>query len=106
MLYASYFLVNRPEKYIYLLACKTNATIFIFLGTANPENSCFCNGECIPTGVLNVSSCTMDSPTFLSLPHFYNADPYYVNAVEGLQPDEEKHEFFFTLEPVGTEPSG
>lgn len=52
------------------------------------------------TGVLNVSSCRLGSPTFMSLPHFYNADPYYTNAVEGLKPEKDKHDFYFTLEPV------
>lgn len=72
----------------------------IFLGTLNRENECFCNGHCVPSGVLNVSTCRQNSPTFLSLPHFYDADPYFVNAVEGLKPEKEKHEFYITLEPV------
>jgi scavenger receptor class B protein 1 len=56
-------------------------------------------GECHPSGVFNVSSCRLDSPTFLSLPHFYNADPYYIDAIEGISP-QDKHEFYITLEPV------
>ncbi|KAJ3643123.1 hypothetical protein Zmor_025854 [Zophobas morio] len=67
-------------------------------GTLRPDNKCFCVGECQPSGIFNVSSCRQDSPTFLSMPHFYNADPYYINAIEGLKP-EDKHEFYITLEP-------
>lgn len=42
----------------------------------------------------------MGSPTFLSLPHFFGADPYYLSLVDGLKPEKEKHDFFFTLEEV------
>ncbi|XP_068897610.1 protein peste-like isoform X1 [Tenebrio molitor] len=67
-------------------------------GTLRPENKCYCVGECHPSGVFNVSSCRLDSPTFLSMPHFYNADPYYIDAIEGVSP-QDKHEFYITLEP-------
>ncbi|XP_044271364.1 protein peste-like isoform X1 [Tribolium madens] len=67
-------------------------------GTLRPENKCFCSGDCHPSGVFNVSKCRENSPTFLSMPHFYGADPYYYNAIEGLKP-EDKHEFYITLEP-------
>lgn len=35
----------------------------------------------------------------MSYPHFYGADEFYVNQVEGLVPDQSKHEFYMTLEP-------
>ena len=44
-------------------------------------------------GVFNVSVCKFGSPTILSWPHFFNADQQYLDAVEGLKPDQEKHEF-------------
>ncbi|RZC34759.1 croquemort-like, partial [Asbolus verrucosus] len=69
-------------------------------GTLFPENQCFCNGECVPSGLVNVSSCRFGSPSFASLPHFYNADPYYINLVEGLAPEKKKHEFYIILEPI------
>ncbi|XP_028137286.1 protein croquemort isoform X2 [Diabrotica virgifera virgifera] len=68
-------------------------------GTVHPENACFCNGECIPTGVFNISSCRQGSPSFLSFPHFYNADPIYQNAVKGMKPNKTQHEFYMILEP-------
>uniref|UniRef100_U5EUH2 Putative plasma membrane glycoprotein cd36 n=1 Tax=Corethrella appendiculata TaxID=1370023 RepID=U5EUH2_9DIPT len=68
-------------------------------GSLYPENSCFYPGENVPSGVLNISSCRFGTPVFMSFPHFYNADPYYVNQVDGLNPTKEKHEFSLTLEP-------
>lgn len=76
--------------------------LLFLLGTNIPENKCYCGGECVPSGVLNVTTCRMDSPIFLSLPHFYGADPYYINLVDGLKPEKEKHEFYITLEPVSS----
>lgn len=36
---------------------------------------------------------------FLSYPHFYDADPYYLSEVDGLKPNKEKHELYLVLEP-------
>lgn len=69
-------------------------------GTLYPENECFCGGECVPSGLFNVSSCRYGTPVFMSFPHFYNADPFYLNQVEGLKPDKDKHQFFMSFEPV------
>lgn len=68
-------------------------------GTLRPENRCFCDGECVPSGVFNVSRCRDESPTFLSFPNFWAADPYYYTNIEGLYPDDERDEFFIVLEP-------
>ncbi|XP_045473991.1 protein croquemort-like isoform X2 [Harmonia axyridis] len=68
-------------------------------GTLRPENRCFCNGECNPSGVFNVSLCRQGSPTFLSFPNFYHADPYYTDAIEGVIPNKERDEFYIVLEP-------
>nr|XP_023016491.1 protein peste-like isoform X2 [Leptinotarsa decemlineata] len=68
-------------------------------GTTRPENACYCVGECIPSGAFNVSSCRDGSPTFLSLPHFYNADPSYTQNMKGMKPEKSKHSFFFEVEP-------
>lgn len=69
-------------------------------GTLYPENICFCNGDCVPSGVLNVSSCRFGTPAYTSYPHYYNADPFYLDMVEGLNPVEEKHQLYIILEPV------
>lgn len=69
-------------------------------GTLYPENECYCSGECVPSGLFNVSSCRFGTPVFMSFPHFYNADPYYLDQVEGMKPDKEKHQFHISYEPV------
>lgn len=60
----------------------------------------FCSGDCVPSGLFNVSSCRFGAPVFMSFPHFYSADPFYREQVGGMNPDKDKHEFFVALEPV------
>ena len=62
--------------------------------TVNPDNACFNpDGGEIPSGVFNVSRCRFGSPTFMSQPHFYQADPFYLTKIGGgLRPDESRHE--------------
>lgn len=69
-------------------------------GTLYPENECYCSGECVPLGLFNVSACKFGTPGFISFPHFYNADPFYLDQVEGLKPEKDKHQFFISYEPV------
>lgn len=40
------------------------------------------------------------APIVVSFPHFYQADPAYINAVDGLNPNEEEHETYLDLQPV------
>lgn len=68
-------------------------------GTEFPENQCFSEGQVVPSGVMNVSSCRYGTPVFMSFPHYYAADPYYLDMVDGLSPSQNKHEFFMSLEP-------
>jgi scavenger receptor class B, member 1 len=69
-------------------------------GTNYSENKCYATDEFMPSGVMNVSICNYNQPMFMSFPHFYGADSYYVDAVEGMKPEKELHETFITLEPV------
>ncbi|KAL3269245.1 hypothetical protein HHI36_008325 [Cryptolaemus montrouzieri] len=71
---------------------------FLDNGTLIPENQCYCTGECVPYGMMNISLCRYGSPGFVSLPHFYKADPYYLNLVKGLEPSD-RHNFYMILEP-------
>lgn len=64
-----------------------------------PEALCQCVHDCQPYGTLNASSCRFGSPLFVSFPHFYLADPSYVNSIQGLKPDAAKHKFFIALQP-------
>ncbi|KAH8282028.1 hypothetical protein KR054_004960 [Drosophila jambulina] len=69
-------------------------------GTLYPDSSCYCvGGKCPSIGVIDISRCSFNASIFMSYPHFYKADPRFLEDLEGLQPDPEKHEFFMTLEP-------
>jgi hypothetical protein len=42
------------------------------------------------------------APAYLSFPHFYQADPALLDAVEGLKPEKEKHQTYFLIQPVSS----
>lgn len=68
-----------------------------------PDNACYGNEDdqpSFPSGVMNISACRYGSPVFMSFPHYFAGDSFYVNEVEGLEPNKEKHQSYFTLEPV------
>lgn len=66
----------------------------------SPDNGCFCGtNPCPHAGVMNISVCKQGAPVFISLPHFYQGDPYYIEAVDGLQPNRTLHETFISVEP-------
>ncbi|XP_063820663.1 scavenger receptor class B member 1 isoform X2 [Pseudophryne corroboree] len=67
-------------------------------GTDYSPNEGFC--PCVASGVMNVSSCRFNAPLFLSFPHFYKADPGFVQAVDGLHPNEKLHSLFLDLHPL------
>lgn len=71
-------------------------------GTMFPEAACWCNSDYCPdvkSGVFNASACKFGSPTFVSYPHFYLADPSYLDVVSGLSPNKSKHQFYIAMEP-------
>ncbi len=41
-----------------------------------------------------------DAPIILSWPHFLHANQSYINSVKGLQPDADRHSFYFEVQPV------
>ncbi|XP_058819871.1 protein croquemort-like [Topomyia yanbarensis] len=68
------------------------------------ETECQCTApkeECpvLAPGVLDVSRCKWGAPATVSYPHFYLADQTYRDAVDGMNPDKEQHEFVLALEP-------
>ncbi|ROT74120.1 scavenger receptor class B, croquemort type [Penaeus vannamei] len=73
-------------------------------GSVVAGNECYCvKGTCAPTGLLSGESCRMGSPSYISFPHFLNADPYLLDTVEGLDPQEDKHAFVMDMIPeLGT----
>lgn len=71
----------------------------------NRENECFClKNKCTtPTGLFDMSPCKYGSPILMSWPHFYQADNKLINDVKGLKPNQEKHQFYFDIQPkLGT----
>uniref|UniRef100_A0A1B6FMI9 Uncharacterized protein n=1 Tax=Cuerna arida TaxID=1464854 RepID=A0A1B6FMI9_9HEMI len=49
---------------------------------------------------MNMTSCRFGAPVFVSFPHFLDANPVYLSRVQGLRPNREKHQFYFTVEPT------
>jgi len=73
----------------------------------NEANSCYCveGFSCLKSGVFNMEPCKRKddlprgAPIALSYPHFYQADQSYHDAVVGLKPDKEKHQFYIDIAP-------
>ncbi|KAF6024459.1 SCARB2 [Bugula neritina] len=66
----------------------------------NEDSACYCVGETCPHGgVLNISACQEGAPVFVSQPHFLNGD-YYLNTIDGLNPNETLHNTFIDIEPT------
>ncbi|CAH0404434.1 unnamed protein product [Chilo suppressalis] len=64
------------------------------------ENKCFCReGKCLPDGLIDVTDCYYGFPIALSYPHFYKGEDVLFEKVEGLQPEQEKHETRFWIQP-------
>nr|KAF6393617.1 scavenger receptor class B member 2 [Pipistrellus kuhlii] len=66
------------------------------------ENAGFCipTGNCLGSGVLNVSICKNGAPIILSFPHFYQADQSFVSAIDGMHPNKDHHETFVDINPL------
>lgn len=70
-------------------------------GVEYPEQHCFCpeKGNCPKSGVVQIKKCKQNAPVYLSYPHFYLADESYQEAIEGMNPEKEEHQFQVTVEP-------
>ncbi|XP_047122082.1 protein croquemort-like [Schistocerca piceifrons] len=68
---------------------------------SSTEGACFClaGKDCAPAGLMNASACRFNAPVFVSRPHFLLSDPSLGAAVQGLQPDPDKHNFTLGIEP-------
>jgi scavenger receptor class B, member 1 len=87
------------EGNMYIAADKT-----LDNGQKLPENKCFCGSpseeSCLPAGAMNVSKCKYGAPAFVSLPHFYRADKYYINKLDMPPANSLEDDLFIALEPV------
>ncbi|XP_058123242.1 scavenger receptor class B member 1-like [Anopheles ziemanni] len=80
---------------------KIPTTVFAHPDKHKP-NHCFCHlqsGACPPSGLFNVSGCSMGAPIFASFPHFYTGDRQLIDSVEGLEPVQELHESYADIHP-------
>ncbi|XP_020485537.2 lysosome membrane protein 2c [Labrus bergylta] len=70
--------------------------------TLNPANTGFCvpTGNCMGSGVLNVSVCKQGAPIIMSSPHFYQADEKFVEDVFGMRPIKELHQTAIDVHPL------
>ncbi|XP_044031149.1 lysosome membrane protein 2c [Siniperca chuatsi] len=70
--------------------------------TLNPANAGFCvpSGNCMGSGVLNVSPCKQGAPIIMSSPHFYQADEKFVQDVFGMRPNKEQHQTTIDINPL------
>ncbi|XP_071321536.1 lysosome membrane protein 2c [Trachinotus anak] len=70
--------------------------------TVNPANAGFCvpAGNCLGSGVLNVSVCKQGAPIIMSSPHFYQADEKFVEDIFGMKPNKEQHETAIDIHPL------
>lgn len=51
-----------------------------------------------PKGVFSIGQCQLGAPIYASLPHFLDADEYYLDQVDGLKPNRSLHEFYIDIE--------
>lgn len=80
----------------------TGTAMTLDSGENDPAQKCFCNPKeevCPKTGVVDCRKCRNNAPIYASFPHFYLADQSYVDAITGLKPEKEKHQFRLVIEP-------
>ena len=86
----------------------------------NPDNYCYCPefNECTKEdpdkdawnatdcyeyckdGFLRVGNCYGGIPVIMSAPHFYNVDPIILKQVDGVEPNQDKHDTYLDIEPM------
>uniref|UniRef100_A0A8D2ADE3 Scavenger receptor class B member 2 n=1 Tax=Sus scrofa TaxID=9823 RepID=A0A8D2ADE3_PIG len=72
----------------------------ILANTSDNAGFCIPKGNCLGSGVLNVSVCKNGAPIIMSFPHFYQADEKFVSAIDGMHPNKEYHETFVDINPL------
>ncbi|XP_004703268.1 lysosome membrane protein 2 [Echinops telfairi] len=72
----------------------------ILANTSDNAGFCIPEGNCLGSGVLNISICKNGAPIIMSFPHFYQADEKFVSAIAGMHPNEENDETFVDINPL------
>lgn len=67
-----------------------------------PHHKCYCvtPDTCVKKGAMDIFKC-VNAPIFITNPHFYLADPWYVSAVDGVKPDKVRNNFFTKYITIG-----
>lgn len=61
---------------------------------------CFKTSANLPYGAIDIKACQRGLPFVMSYPHFLEADSSYHNQLDGMRPDQSKHQTYFIIEPV------
>ncbi|VEN39902.1 unnamed protein product [Callosobruchus maculatus] len=71
----------------------------------NEADKCYCSSPttCLKKGLFDLSKC-MGVPIIVTLPHFLETDPYYLEKVYGLDPVHDAHVLKIILEPMTSTP--
>ncbi|KAK5643369.1 hypothetical protein RI129_007214 [Pyrocoelia pectoralis] len=97
---------DREEMY---RGIKVNRYVATFGDMSTDERfKCYCpaNASCWKQGLHDLTKC-VGAPIVTSMPHFYDADPMYVQMVRGLHPNEAEHGISLVFELMtGTPVSG
>lgn len=97
--YESEKIVKSVLGYKYIVGARAYAN-----ATQNPENACYYSedglNDQLPSGVFNLAPCLSEMPVYVSYPHFYDADPSLLRAIDGLSPDKTEHQGYVVVEPV------
>uniref|UniRef100_A0A8C8WDR2 Scavenger receptor class B member 2 n=1 Tax=Panthera leo TaxID=9689 RepID=A0A8C8WDR2_PANLE len=72
----------------------------VLANTSDNAGFCIPKGNCLGSGVLNISICKNGAPIILSFPHFYQADERFVSAIDGMHPNKDYHETFVDINPL------
>lgn len=102
-IYRSVFTVYEKEAEFRDISAYRFTPTFDMFGdpTLTPDNYCFCpHNNCLPSGLLNISTGRDGAPIFFSGAHFYQGNPLLLQSVEGLSPSKEKHQTFVDIEPT------
>jgi len=89
----SVFSMSNPDNYCYCPKVSKCAV-------ANEEDDTWDMSACeiCKDGILSLQGC-QGAPVVMSTPHFLDADPSLAEAIDGINPDREKHVTFLNLEP-------